>query len=118
MNRKTSLTILIALFLISCAEAEIPPTPTSVPSPTATPTPSPSPTEIPATPTAAGLKEGGATIRSEKAKGNLLIEVPAIDTADIDTRDMFRVSGIGWTDYEYNSAARYYGVEGLKVKQE
>ncbi len=59
-----------------------------------------------------------ATIRSEKEKGNLLIEVPAIDTADINTRDMFRSSGIGWTDYEYNCAARYYGVEGLKVEQE
>jgi hypothetical protein len=59
-----------------------------------------------------------ATILSEKEKGNLLIEVPAIDTADINTRDMFRSSGIGWRDYEYNCAARYYGVEGLKVKQE
>lgn len=62
--------------------------------------------------------ERDATIRSEKEKGNLLIEVPAIDTADINTRDMFRSSGIGWTDYEYNCAARYYGVEGLKVKQD
>lgn len=62
--------------------------------------------------------ERDGVIRSEKEKGNLLIEVPAIDTAEINTRDMFRSSGLGWRDYEYNCAARYYGVEGLKVKQD
>lgn len=63
MDRKTSLTILIALFLASCAKAEIPLTPTSTPLPTASPIPTP--TEIPTTPTAAGPKEGDVTTVTE-----------------------------------------------------
>lgn len=63
MDGKTSLTILIALFLASCAKAEIPLTPTSTPLPTASPIPTP--TEIPTTPTAAGPKEGDVTTVTE-----------------------------------------------------
>jgi len=61
--------------------------------------------------------ERDALIETEKAQGNLLIEVPAIDTGEIHTRDMFGSHGIGWTQFSLNCGARYYGVDGLKVKQ-
>ena len=61
--------------------------------------------------------ERDALIESEKAKGNLLIEVPAIDTGEIHTRDMFGSNGKGWRQFSLNCGARYYGVDGLKVKQ-
>ncbi len=61
--------------------------------------------------------ERDALIESEKAKGNMLIEVPAIDTGEIHTRDMFGSTGKGWTQFSLNCGARYYGVDGLKVKQ-
>ncbi|MBI3161099.1 MAG: hypothetical protein HYZ23_01250 [Chloroflexi bacterium] len=56
-------------------------------------------------------------IKTEKAKGNMLIEVPVIDTGQIHTRDMFGSTGKGWTQFSLNCGARYYGVDGLKVKQ-
>lgn len=60
--------------------------------------------------------ERDAIIESAKEQGILLVEVPVIDTADIDTRDMFGSRGKGWTQFSLNCAARYYGVEGLKVQ--
>lgn len=57
-------------------------------------------------------------IETEKAQGNLLIEVPVIDTGEIQTRDMFGSKGIGWTQFSLNCAARYYDVDGLKVDTE
>ncbi len=59
-----------------------------------------------------------AIIENEKAKGNMLIEVPVIDTGEIHTRDMFGSTGRGWTQFSLNCGARYYGVDGLKVKQD
>ncbi|MBM3179467.1 MAG: hypothetical protein FJZ86_03845 [Chloroflexi bacterium] len=47
MDRKTSLTILIAIFLASCAKVEVPPTPSSTSIPTASPIPPPTPTSTP-----------------------------------------------------------------------
>lgn len=61
--------------------------------------------------------ERDTIIETEKAKGNLLIEVPAIDTGLIHTRDMFGSNGKGWRQFSLNCGARYYGVDGLKVKQ-
>jgi len=61
--------------------------------------------------------ERDAIIENEKAQGNMLIEVPVIDTGEIHTRDMFGSTGIGWTQFSLNCGARYYGVDGLKVKQ-
>ncbi|MBI5823716.1 MAG: hypothetical protein HZB18_06785 [Chloroflexi bacterium] len=60
--------------------------------------------------------ERDAIIESAKEQGILLVEVPVIDTADIDTRDMFGSRGKGWTQFSLNCAARYYGVDGLKVQ--
>jgi hypothetical protein len=62
--------------------------------------------------------ERGAIIEEAKARGIMLIEVPAIDTAEIHTRDMFGSTGKGWTQFSENCGARYYGVDGLKVKQD
>lgn len=59
--------------------------------------------------------ERDAIIESAKAQGIMLVEVPVIDTAGINTRDMFGSKGKGWTEYSNNCAARYYGVDGLKV---
>ena len=59
----------------------------------------------------------GQIIATEKAQGNMLIEVPAIDTGLIHTRDMFGSTGKGWKQFSLNCGARYYGVDGLKVKQ-
>jgi hypothetical protein len=56
-------------------------------------------------------------IKEAKAQGILLIEVPVIDTAEIHTRDMFGSTGKGWAQFSENCGARYYGVDGLKVKQ-
>jgi hypothetical protein len=61
--------------------------------------------------------ERDAIIATEKAKGNMLIEVPVIDTGLIHTRDMFGSNGKGWRQFSLNCGARYYGVDGLKVKQ-
>ena len=61
--------------------------------------------------------ERDAIIAAEKAQGNMLIEVPAIDTGLIHTRDMFGSTGKGWKQFSLNCGARYYGVDGLKVKQ-
>ena len=58
-----------------------------------------------------------AIIKNAKAQGILLIEVPAIDTGEIHTRDMFGSTGKGWNQFSENCGARYYGVDGLKVKQ-
>lgn len=55
-------------------------------------------------------------IETEKALGNTQIEVIAIDTADIDIRDIFVTRGKGWTEFVQNCASRYYGVDGLKVE--
>lgn len=60
--------------------------------------------------------ERDAIIESAKEQGIRLIEVPVIDTADIDTRDMFGSRGKGWTQFSLNCAARYYDVDGLKVQ--
>jgi hypothetical protein len=60
--------------------------------------------------------ERDAIIESAKERGILLVEVPVIDTAEIDTRDMFGSRGKGWTQFSLNCAARYYGVDGLKVQ--
>lgn len=56
-------------------------------------------------------------IQEAKAQGILLVEVPAIDTGQISTRDMFGSTGKGWKQFSKNCGARYYGVEGLKVRQ-
>jgi hypothetical protein len=61
--------------------------------------------------------ERDAIIEEAKAQGILLVEVPVIDTAKIHTRDMFGSTGKGWTQFSENCGARYYGVDGLKVKQ-
>jgi hypothetical protein len=61
--------------------------------------------------------ERDATIEEAKAQGIMLVEVPAIDTGEIHTRDMFGSIGKGWTQFSENCGARYYGVDGLKVKQ-
>jgi len=61
--------------------------------------------------------ERDAIIEEAKAQGILLVEVPVIDTAEIHTRDMFGSTGKGWTQFSENCGARYYGVDGLKVKQ-
>jgi len=61
--------------------------------------------------------ERDALIEKSKAQGILLVEVPAIDTGEIHTRDMFGSTGKGWTQFSENCGARYYGVDGLKVKQ-
>jgi hypothetical protein len=62
--------------------------------------------------------ERDAIIEEAKAQGIMLIEVPAIDTAAIHTRDIFRTAGNGWTKFVQNCGSRYYEVEGLKVKQD
>ncbi|MDO9302297.1 MAG: DUF6056 family protein, partial [Anaerolineales bacterium] len=62
--------------------------------------------------------ERDAIIKEAKAQGIMLIEVPAIDTAEIHTRDIFRTAGNGWTKFVQNCGSRYYEVEGLKVKQD
>jgi|GEM_PF-756082 len=59
--------------------------------------------------------ERDAIIEEAKAQGNLLVEVPVIDTAEIHTRDIFKTSGNAWTKYVQNCGTRYYGVDGLKV---
>jgi hypothetical protein len=61
--------------------------------------------------------ERDAIIEEAKSQGIMLIEVPAIDTGEIHTRDMFGSTGKGWTQFSENCGARYYGVDGLKVKQ-
>ncbi len=61
--------------------------------------------------------ERDAIIKEAKAQGILLVEVPAIDTGAIHTRDMFGSTGKGWNQFSENCGARYYGVDGLKVKQ-
>jgi hypothetical protein len=61
--------------------------------------------------------ERDAIIENAKAQGIMLIEVPVIDTGEIHTRDMFGSTGRGWTQFSLNCGARYYGVDGLKVKQ-
>ncbi len=61
--------------------------------------------------------ERDSIIEEAKARGILLVEVPAIDTADIDTRDIFRTKGNAWTKFVQNCGSRYYGVEGLKIKE-
>jgi hypothetical protein len=61
--------------------------------------------------------ERDAIIKESKAQGIMLIEVPAIDTNEINTRDMFRSVDKNWDKFQLNCAARYYGVDGLKVKQ-
>jgi hypothetical protein len=60
--------------------------------------------------------ERDAHIESEKALGKTQIEVIAIDTADIDIRDIFVTRGKGWTEFVQNCASRYYQVDGLKVE--
>lgn len=61
--------------------------------------------------------ERDAIIEEAKAQGIMLVEVPVIDTGEIHTRDMFGSTGKGWTQFSENCGARYYGVDGLKVKQ-
>jgi hypothetical protein len=61
--------------------------------------------------------ERDAIIEEAKSQGIMLVEVPAIDTAEIHTRDMFGSTGKGWSQFSENCGARYYGVNGLKVKQ-
>jgi hypothetical protein len=60
--------------------------------------------------------ERDAHIEAEKAFGKTQIEVIAIDTAQIDIRDIFVTRGKGWTEFIQNCASRYYGVDGLKVE--
>jgi len=60
--------------------------------------------------------ERDALIALEKEQGNTFIEVPAIDTAQIDIRDIFVTRGKGWTEFVQNCASRYYQVDGLKVE--
>jgi hypothetical protein len=57
-----------------------------------------------------------AHIAEEKALGKTQIEVTAIDTAQIDIRDIFVTKGKGWTEFVQNCASRYYQVDGLKVE--
>ncbi len=61
--------------------------------------------------------ERDAIIADAKAQGNLLVEVPAIDTAEIHTRDIFKTSGNAWTKFVQNCGSRYYDVDGLKIKE-
>jgi hypothetical protein len=61
--------------------------------------------------------ERDAIIADAKAQGILLVEVPAIDTAEIHTRDIFKTSGNAWTKFVQNCGSRYYGVDGLKIKE-
>ncbi len=61
--------------------------------------------------------ERDAIIEEAKSQGIMLVEVPAIDTGEIHTRDMFGSTGKGWSQFSENCGARYYGVDGLKVKQ-
>ena len=56
-------------------------------------------------------------IKEAKAQGIMLVEVPAVDTNEINTRDMFRSVDKNYEDFKFNCGARYYGVNGLKVKQ-
>ena len=56
-------------------------------------------------------------IKEAKAQGTMLIEVPAVDTNEINTRDMFRSFDKNWDKFQLNCGARYYGVDGLRVKQ-
>jgi hypothetical protein len=56
-----------------------------------------------------------ATIKEAKANGIMLIEVPAIDVADIHTQDMFPSKGKVWNEFTETCSARYYGVDGLKA---
>jgi hypothetical protein len=62
--------------------------------------------------------ERDAIIEEAKAQGVMLIEVPAIDTAEINTRDIFRTAGNAWNQFVQNCGSRYYGVDGLKIKQD
>jgi hypothetical protein len=62
--------------------------------------------------------ERDTIIAEAKAQGVMLVEVPAVDTNEINTRDMFRSVDKNWDDYKLNCGARYYGVDGLKVKQD
>lgn len=62
--------------------------------------------------------ERDAHIAAEKALGKTQIEVIAIDTADIDIRDIFVTRGKGWTEFVQNCASRYYQVDGLKVESD
>jgi hypothetical protein len=59
-----------------------------------------------------------AIIKEAKAQGIMLVEVPAVDTNEINTRDMFRSVDKNYEDFKFNCGARYYGVNGLKVKQD
>jgi hypothetical protein len=61
--------------------------------------------------------ERDAIIEEAKAQGIMLVEVPVIDTAEINTRDIFRTSGNGWSKFVQSCGSRYYGVDGLKIKQ-
>jgi len=62
--------------------------------------------------------ERDVIIEEAKARGIMLIEVPAIDTAEIHTRDIFRTAGNGWNKFVQNCGSRYYQVDGLKIKQD
>lgn len=62
--------------------------------------------------------ERDKTIKEAKANGIMLIEVPAIDVAEIHTQDMFRSKGKAWTEFTQSCASRYYGVDGLKATTE
>jgi hypothetical protein len=62
--------------------------------------------------------ERDAIIEEAKAQGVMLIEVPAIDTVQIHTRDIFRTDGNGWDKFVQNCGSRYYGVEGLKASKD
>lgn len=62
--------------------------------------------------------ERDAIIKEAKTKGIMKIDVPAVDTNEINTRDLFRSVDKNWDEYKYNCGTRYYGVEGLRVKQE
>jgi hypothetical protein len=54
-------------------------------------------------------------IKEAKANGIMLVEVPAIDVAEIHTQDMFRSKSKAWNEYTVSCASRYYGVDGLKA---
>jgi hypothetical protein len=62
--------------------------------------------------------ERNTIIEEAKAQGIMLIEVPAIDTVQIHTRDIFRTDGNGWNKFVQNCGSRYYGVDGLKAKKD
>ncbi len=55
------------------------------------------------------------TIKKAKANGIMLIEVPAIDVAEIHTQDMFPSKGKVWSEFTETCSARYYGADGLKA---